>query len=293
MKKYLLVLISFFFLVNNAQAKLNIFACESEWAKLVEEIAKDRAKIRLAVHPKQDAHHLHAKPSLIAKARNADLLVCNGADLEIGWLPIIVQNARNDKIRPGNHGYFLAADYVKPIEIPHELDRKHGDIHVWGNPHLHLDPRNLFPIAKALTERLKTIDPGYASFYEENYKKFTQRLTTNIAKWQKQSTKLKGQKIVVIHKRYSYLVNWLKLNRVATLEKLPGVSPSLKYLKEVEEALGQHSNTLALVAPFDNTSYVNWLNDNSNAKIIDLPYSPEDNQDLIAFYTEIIDKLSQ
>lgn len=285
------IIFSLFCISSNASAKLNIFACESEWAALTKEITKDKANIYIAVKPNQDAHHLQARPSLINQVRKADLLVCNGADLEIGWLDLVIQNSRNNKLTKGNVGHFLAADHVNLLEVPTELDRKHGDVHAAGNPHLHLDPANLLIIAAKLTNNLVLTDPENEAFYQENLKVFSAKLKQQLKLWQKQAEQLAGQKIVVIHKRYIYLIKWLNLNRIATIEKLPGISPSIKHLKEVERKLQGQAGVLALVAPFDNSSYVRWLEDNSKSKIVNLPYSPAENQDIFSFYSEVITKL--
>lgn len=274
-----------------ANAKINIFACESEWASLTREITKDKANIYIAVNPTQDAHYLQARPSLINQARKADFLICNGADLEIGWLDLVIKNSRNNKIRKGNIAHFLAADHVKLLDIPTELDRKLGDVHISGNPHIHLNPNNLLVIAAKLTESLTQIDPENNKFYQKNLQNFTYKLKQKLKLWKKQSNILAKQKIVVIHKRYVYLLAWLNLEQVATIEELPGISPSLKHLKKIERTLADQDNIIGITAPFDNVSYVKWLRDNSASKMVELAYSPKKDQDIFSFYQELIDQL--
>jgi zinc/manganese transport system substrate-binding protein len=287
----LVIFISFGF-SSNAKAKLNIFACEAEWAALTKEIVQDKANIYVAVKSGQDAHYLQARPSLINQARKADFLICNGADLEIGWLNLVIQNSRNNNIKKGNMAHFMAADHVQLLEIPKELDRKYGDIHAYGNPHLHLNPNNLLIIAKKLTIALVKTDPSNKNFYEENLKKFIFTLTQNLNLWQKKAQKLAQQKIIVIHKRYVYLVEWLGLNQVATIEELPGISPSLRHLKDIKQQFANQDNILAIIAPFDSNSYIKWLIENTNSKIVTLPFAPAENQDIFSFYNEIITKLT-
>ena len=140
-----------------ANEQLNIFACEPEWKALAEEIGGNNVKAISATHAKQDPHHIRARPSLIAKIRRADLIFCSGAGLEVGWMPILLQKARSE-VQPGNIGYFMASKYTPVIDIPHKIDRSHGDVHPEGNPHVHLDPNNILLVAKELNRRLSIID---------------------------------------------------------------------------------------------------------------------------------------
>jgi len=141
MKRLIAVLLAVW-LPMSANA-LNVFSCEPEWAALVQEVAGDNVTITQATTAFQDPHMLQARPSLIAGARSADLLICTGADLEIGWLPLLLRRSGNPGIQPGSPGYFMAADYVRRIEIPASVDRSQGDVHPQGNPHIHLHPRNI------------------------------------------------------------------------------------------------------------------------------------------------------
>ena len=144
---------------------LEVFACEPEWAPLVTELAGEQADVTTATTALQDPHRLEAKPSLIAAIRQANLLVCTGADLEIGWLPLLLRRTGNPDIQPGNAGYFRAADYVRRLEIPVRIDRDQGDIHPQGNPHIHLQPRNIARIAENLAQRLIEQDRGNEAVY--------------------------------------------------------------------------------------------------------------------------------
>lgn len=149
-----------------AQAAVKIFACEPEWGALAQELGGNLVDVTVATTALQDPHHIQARPSLIARARNADLVVCTGAELEIGWLPILLQQSGNAKVQAGQPGNFAAADHVRKLEIPGQIDRSQGDVHATGNPHIHTDPRNIAKVATALGLRLAQIDPGHASQYE-------------------------------------------------------------------------------------------------------------------------------
>src|SRR6476469_2758393 len=164
-----------------AQAALNVFATVPEWGALAEALGGDKVKVYTATNALQDPHHVEAKPSLIARARNADLVVATGAELEIGWLPLVTQQAGNPKIAPGKPGYFEAAAYVTMLEKPTRLDRADGDVHPGGNPHIQTDPRNVLRVAGPLTARLMELDPGNAAFYQERGKIFAERFGAAIS----------------------------------------------------------------------------------------------------------------
>ncbi|HAF00915.1 MAG TPA: zinc ABC transporter substrate-binding protein, partial [Methylophilaceae bacterium] len=219
--------------ISIAQATLNVFACEPEWGALVQELGGDKVSVFIATNALQDVHHIEAKPSLVAKLRKADLLVCTGAELEIGWLPVLIRQAGNPNIQSGKVGNFEAAHYVRMLEIPTRLDRADGDVHPGGNPHIQTDPRNIANVSDALAQRLTEIDSVNAAFYQERHLDFTQRWQSAIKRWENQATPLKGINIVVQHKGFPYLENWLGLNEVAALEPKPGVEATSTHLAEV------------------------------------------------------------
>ncbi len=163
-------------LAGPALAALSVFATVPEWGALVQELGGDKVKVYVATNALQDPHHVEAKPSLIARARSADLVVATGAELEIGWLPLVTQQAGNPAIQPGKPGYFEAAPYVTLLEKPARLDRAEGDVHPGGNPHIQTDPRNIARVAGPLSARLAELDPANAAFYRERYQAFADAL---------------------------------------------------------------------------------------------------------------------
>ena len=179
-------------LSSTAHAALNVFACEPEWAALTQELAGDKASIYTATGPLQDPHQVQASPSLIARARGAQLLVCTGAELEIGWMPVVLQESANSRIQPGSSGHFEAAHYVTMREVPTRLDRADGDVHAEGNPHIQTDARNYLPIADALSKQLIELDPANTAFYQQRYAAFNQQWRAAIAKWEKDSGPAQG-----------------------------------------------------------------------------------------------------
>src|SRR5437667_10768001 len=195
--------------VSPAYAVLNVFATVPEWGALAEELGGDAVKVYVATNALQDPHHIEAKPSLIARARGADLVVATGAELEIGWVPLVVQQAGNPKVRAGQPGYFEAANYVTLLDKPTRLDRAEGDVHSAGDPHIQGDPRNIARVAAALAARLAELDPANAETYRSRYKTFDEKWRAAIARWERDAALLRGVPIVVQHKAFTYLIAWL------------------------------------------------------------------------------------
>src|SRR3954469_14717098 len=188
------------FAAVTAHAALNVFATVPEWGALAVEIGGDKVKVYTATNALQDPHRVEARPSLIAKARGADLVVATGAELEVGWLPLVIQQASNPKVRPGTPGYFEAAAQVPLLGKPTRLDRAEGDIHPAGDPHIQTDPRNIARVAGELAARMAQLDPASASTYQSRHAQFSARWTAAIASWEKQAAPLKGASIVAQHK---------------------------------------------------------------------------------------------
>ncbi len=264
---------------------LNVFACEPEWGALVTELAADVTEITVATTAFQDPHRLQAKPSLIAAMRNADLVVCTGADLEIGWLPLLLRRAGNRKIQLGNPGYFVAAEYVRRLEIPKTIDRAQGDVHPQGNPHIHLQPRNIARVAKALAERLMEIDPGSRTLYQSRLEDFQNRWDEATAQWEERAVALDGMRLASHHKSFSYLADWLNLDIVATLESKPGIPPSGAQLATLLEQLTPNPPVGVIRTPYENEKPSRWLSNRLDIPEIRLPFSIGGTDDVIDLFT--------
>ena len=209
MRLFKIILVGLFCITSNvANAIVNIFSCEPEWESLAKEIGGEKVKTFSATHAKQNPHYIRARPSLIARARKADLFVCAGGGLEVGWLPLLLQKAGTD-VQPGAVGYLMASDHVPVIETPVLVDRSQGDVHPEGNPHVHLNPHNVLLIAKELANRMKAIDATNADFFQSRMTDFEVRWLQAITRWEEQANYLKGSSVVVHHKAFSYLNNWL------------------------------------------------------------------------------------
>ncbi len=258
-----------------AFAKIRIFACEPEWAALAREVGGNRVEAFSATHKQQDPHHIRAKPSLIASMRHADLLFCSGAGLEVGWLPILLRQAAPADLQPGQPGHFMAADYVSVLEKPAIVDRSLGDIHPEGNPHVHLDARNIVPLAQELSRRLAIVDPPNAQVYAEQTDAFVRRWSHKLAGWEARAAKLEGMPLIVHHKSWAYLVHWLGLKQVATLEPRPGIQPTPGHLNELLKISRTQPVKAILRTPYDPSEASGWLSSKTGIPAITLPYTVE------------------
>ena len=271
-------------------AKVKVFACEPEWAALAEEIGGDKVEAFSATSAVQDPHYIRARPSLISKARKADLLLCSGASLEIGWLPILLQKVSSD-LQPGSIGYLMAAEVVPVLGIPVKVDRSMGDVHPEGNPHVHLNPHNIMLVGKSLADRLAVIDAENASFYHDSYRDFSSRLRRAIPRWESEAAMLKGKPVVVHHKSFTYLLDWLGMKQVGTLEAKPGIPPTTSHLKNLLRQLKSSPADVIIRAPSDPDDGSEWLSEKTGTKAIVLPYTvggDEQSSDLFALFDRTI-----
>src|SRR5712691_2296453 len=220
-----------------AAAALNVFACEPEWGALAQELGGDKVSVYSATTALQDPHRVEARPSLIARIRSADLLVCSGSELEIGWIPLLLTQSGNPRIQLGSPGYFEASQQVARLEIPKAIDRALGDIHPGGNPHVHTDPRNIARIAPVLMERMAQLDPANAESYRSRGKSFLERWQAAIARWEQQAVPLKVVPIVVYHRDFSYFINWTGMREAGSLEPKPGIPPTPSHLAELVDQM--------------------------------------------------------
>ena len=281
-------------LTTPAYANLSVFACEPEWASLSTEIGGDKVSVYAATTGQQDPHQIQARPSLIAKARSADIAVCDGAELEIGWMPQILQQANNGKIQPNQPGDFEATKFVQLLEQPVAYDRALGDIHAAGNPHIQTDPRNILPVAKGLAARFAQLDPGNAATYNARLADFTTRWNAALGRWNAQIAPLKGTPIVVQHHSWIYMERWMGLNEVAPLEPKPGVPPSSGYLAEVLQKLQATPVKFGIRAAYEDDRPSTFISQHANIPAIALPYTVGGNaqaKDLFSLYDNTIQLL--
>ena len=276
------------------QAQLNVFATVPEWGALAEELGGDKIKVYVATNALQDPHRVQARPSLLARARSAQLLLATGADLEIGWLPILQRDAGNPRILPGTPGMFEASQYIQLLGIPTSADRSMGDVHAAGNPHIQTDPRNFLPIAQALTERLILLDSVNSSFYQGRLRSFLFKWQANIDRWATIALPLRGEKIWVKHDAYLYLNDWLGLVQVAQLEPTPGVDPSVVHLGAVLQRQSQLKGRMIITSAYAGDAASKWFSERATIPLVVLPFTVGGNKEastLEAFFEDTVARL--
>jgi zinc/manganese transport system substrate-binding protein len=273
---------------------LNIFACTPEWGSLAKELGGDKANVYVASTASQDPHRIEARPSLIARARSADLAVCTGAELEIGWMPLVQTQSGNPKIQVGQPGYFEATAVVPLLEKPAKVDRSMGDVHPAGNPHVHLDPRNIARIASSLSARMVQLDPPNRALYEERTKAFLTRWNEATARWEKEAAPLKGVPLVVYHKNMTYMISWLGMREVGNLEPKPGLPPSTSYLGELLARLAKDPAKVIVRSAYNDPRPGEWLAERAKIPSIAVAFTvggtPEA-KDLFALYDDTLARL--
>jgi zinc/manganese transport system substrate-binding protein len=288
------LLASLLVLTLPAQAALRVFACEPEWGALAQELGGKLVEVSVATSALQDPHQIQAKPSLIARARNADLVLCTGAELEVGWLPLLLQQSGNAKVQAGQSGNFAAADFVRKLDVPRQLDRSQGDVHAAGNPHIQTDPRNIALVATALGARLAQLDPVNASQYAQRLTDFSQRWQQAIVRWSAQAAPLKGAAVVSQHKGFVYLYDWLSLKEVAVLEPKPGVEPSASHLQAVLASLKNTPARMTLYSAYQSPKPAEWLSTNAGVPAVKIAFTvggTDEAKDLFSLFDDTLARL--
>lgn len=289
-----LIALAVFALPPAARADLDIFTCEPEWAALAAEIGGERVAASSATTALQDPHYIQARPSLIARVRNADLIVCSGAQLEIGWLPALLQKGNNRNVQPGSDGYFEASMFVERLDATGSADRSQGDIHPQGNPHVQTNPHNLRMIAEALADRMAQLDAENAEHYRSRLADFTRRWDEAIARWEERAAPLEGKRVITHHKSWVYLERWLGLEEAANLEPIPGLPPTAGHLSELVRKFSNNGADVIVRAPYQDARASEWLQQRTGIPATVLPLSvggTEQATDLFALFDDIIDRL--
>lgn len=289
-----LLLIVLCLLALPAQAALEVYATGPEWAALAKEIGGERVNAWSATHGLQDVHRIEARPSLIARARRADLVIATGAELEIGWLPVVLRESGNAAIQPGKPGYFEAAAHVRMLDVPKSVDRIHGDVHPAGNPHFVADARVFLKIGEALAVRLAALDAAHAAAYQAGYRSFAEKWRAALARWEAEARPLKGVPVAVQHDAFVYLEDWLGLKRVATLEPKPGVEPGAAHLQEVLARLTVQPARMVLRPAYQHDAPSRWISERTRLPVVTLPLTvggTAEAKDLTTLFDDTIARL--
>lgn len=273
---------------------LKVFACEPEWGALVQEIGGKDVDLYVATTGQQDPHQIQPRPSLIAHFRNADLSVCTGAELEIGWFPVLQQTAANPNIQPGKPGLFEASKFVTMKEVPEKLDRAEGDIHPYGNPHIQTGPDNIGKVAEALTERLAELDAPHADAYRARGKDFATRWQAALVKWKAQAAPLAGLTALSYHKEWIYLYDWLGMREVGALEPKPGIPPSAGQLSELLQNFSRNPAKMVVYAAYNDPKAAQFFSQKAGIPAVKLPFTVggvDGTDDLFKLFQVTIDRL--
>jgi zinc/manganese transport system substrate-binding protein len=288
------VLAALLLLFSISLAKLKVVATYPWIGELAREIGKDQVSLYVIAKGTEDPHFVVPKPSHIAKMRDADLLIVQGASLEAGFLPPLLQQSNNPKIQPGRQGYLDLSQFVELIEKPVNISRAMGDVHPEGNPHYQLDPHNIPPLAKAIAERLCQLDSPNCAYYRGNLEDFLKRWNARLTEWDREFAKLKGIKVIQYHKLYDYFLRKYGMVLVGTLEPLPGIPPTGKHIEGlISQAQGVK---LILQDVYHEKRTAQFVAQRLNAKLVILPHEvgavPEA-KDLFSLFDEILRRLSQ
>lgn len=281
-------------LASGGARALEIFACEPEWAALAGELGGPDVEVFAATTARQDPHQVQARPALIARMRAADLVVCTGAELEAGWLPVLLRQGANPRVQPGSDGYFEAASQVTMKEVPTRLDRADGDVHAAGNPHIHTDPRNLLPIARALGERLARLDSAHAEAHGRRQADFLARLGRAIGEWERLAAPLRGVGVAVQHREWVYMLDWLGMTEAAAIEPKPGIPAGAGHLARLMEDLPAKKVRLILTAAYQDGRPAQSLAAKTGARAVILPFTvggSEGARDLFGLYEDTLRRL--
>ena len=275
-------------------ADLEILACEPEWEALALVLGGDNIKVSSATNALQDPHYIQARPSLISRVGRADLIVCSGAQLEIGWLPMLLRKGNNPKDMPGSPGFLEASQYIKRLDVTTDNDRSQGDVHPQGNPHIQTNPHNILLVADAMTERMVQLDPTNTDIYQKNLADFRQRWTVAMAGWEERASVLQGKRVIAHHKSWIYLENWLGLEEVATLEPVSGIPPTASHLGSLLDRFGESGADYIIRAPFQSEKASKWLSERTGIPAVLLPLTvggTKQATNLFTWFDDIINRL--
>jgi zinc/manganese transport system substrate-binding protein len=254
--------------------KVSVVATTPDLAALAREIGGDAIDVKALAKPTEDPHFVDAKPSHLVTLNRADVLIEGGAELELGWLPPLLESARNGRIAAGATGRIVASQGIRLVEIPVNFDRSKGDVHALGNPHFLMDPMNVKVVAAQIASHLSQVQPASASIFNANLQRFNAKLDAKIAEWQRALAPYKGSKIVTYHRDFIYFGQRFGLETVATLEPKPGIAPSPAHLAQVIGSMKSDNVRVILVQPYQSRKTAETVARQTGALVLDMPQQP-------------------
>jgi zinc/manganese transport system substrate-binding protein len=290
MKKILLILSAILSVAFSAHAKLKVVATLPDLASLAREVGADQVEVSVLAKPTEDSHFVDARPSFVVQLRDADVLIDGGAELEIGWLPPLLQNARNSKIDVGQPGRVQAAQGVRLMNVPGNVTRAAGDVHALGNPHFMSDPIIAKTVAAHIARAFTAVDEKNTLIYDANFKKFEATINAKLQEWGAAMLPFKGQNVVAYHDSWPYFAHRFGVNIDTFLEPKPGIPPSPSHLAEVIEKMKAQKIKAIIVEPFHDRKIAEKVASATGAKVVDFAQYPGalPNTDS---YVKLIDKL--
>ncbi len=296
MKLYKIIPLLLLFIQTAFTSKLQVVATYGYIGDIVQRIGKDHVEVVVLARGDYNPHIIIPKPSYIAKVRRADLLVINGGQLEIGWLPQIIKQANNGAVQPGERGFLDLSMHVHLIDAPTSVSRELGDVHPEGNPHFFLDPDNIPVIAKAVTERLSELDPDNQASYEANNKELYTLWQQNMKVWEEKLKPFKGQKVIEYHKIFDYFLNRFGLTIAGTIEPIPGIPPTTKHIADVEKLIEREQVKFILQDVYNPQDAAEYLSKKLDVKLIIMPHdvgSVKEADNVFSVFDEIIRRITQ
>src|SRR5438045_1382165 len=273
MKKILLIL-SIVLCASSAQAKINFGATLPDFGSLAREIGGDNVSVTVLAKPTEDPHFVDARPSFVVALRSADVLIDGGAELELGWLPPLLQNARNSKLDIGKPGRVQASQGIRLMNVPANVTRAAGDVHALGNPHNGVDPIIAKAIAQQIAQSFSTIDAANAATYDANYKKFEAAINAKLQEWGAAMLPFKGQHVAAYHDSWPYFGHRFGLEIDIFLEPKPGIPPSPSHLAEVIAQMKAQKIKAVIVEPYHDRKIAERVASATGATVVDFAQYP-------------------
>lgn len=257
-----------------ANAKLSVVATTADFGSIAQEIGGDKIELITLAKPTEDPHFVDAKPSFVVKLNRADALIEGGAELEVGWLPPLVDGSRNSKIETGKPGRISCGEGISLLEVPSTLDRSKGDIHAAGNPHYMTDPLNAKIVAEHICNAFCQLDAKSSDYFKANLKKFNDRLDAKMAEWKKMLAPFRGKQVVTYHNSWPYFAKRFDLKMDLFLEPKPGIPPTPAHLAELIGKMKSENVKVILAQPYQNRKTAEAVAGHTGAVVLDFPTFP-------------------
>lgn len=277
-------------LAASANAKLKVVATLPDYAAIAREVGGDNVEVTALAKPTEDPHFVDARPSFVVQLRNADVLIDGGAELEMGWLPPLLQNARNSKLQAGQPARVDASEGIRLMEVPAELSRAAGDVHAMGNPHFMVDPIIAKAVAQHIAKTFAAVDPAHAAAYQTNEQRFETTINAKLQEWGAKLLPYRGQSLVAYHDSWPYFAHRFGFNISIFLEPKPGIPPSPSHLAEVITEMKAQKIKAIIVEPYHDRKIAEKVAQATGAKVVDFAQFPGALPDTQT-YVQLIDAL--